>query len=56
MNVLADYHPSELLPEVLVASEVPPFVVDVALGMNAQQWEACFWLLQCLQETMHSLQ
>ena len=27
-----------------------------ALGMNAQQWEACFWLLQCLQETLLSLQ
>ena len=41
---------------VLAVSDVSPFEVDVALGMNAQQWEACIWLLQCLQETLWSLQ
>ena len=28
-------------PDVLAVSEVSPFVVEVALGINAQQWEAC---------------
>ena len=45
-----------LHPLVLAVSDVSPFEVDVALGMNAQQWEACVWLLQCLQETLQSLQ
>ena len=46
--------PSE--PDVLAVSEVSPFVVEVALGINAQQQDMCCWLLQCLQETIHSLQ
>ena len=41
-----------LHPLVLAVSDVSPFEVDVALGMNAQQQEACIWLLQCLQETL----
>ena len=38
-NVLTCLHLSE--PDVLVVSEVSPFVVEVALGINAQQQEAC---------------
>ena len=43
-----------LCPSVLEVLDVSPFEVDVALGMNAQQQEAC--ILQCLQETLQSLQ
>ena len=49
-------YPEVLVPEVLAVSEVSPFEVEEALGINAQQWEACFWLLQCLQKTLRSLQ
>ena len=30
----------------LAVSEVLPFEVEVALGMKAQQQDACCWLLQ----------
>ena len=55
-NSLVDFAQRCWLPKVLAVSEVSPFEVKEALGLNAQQCETCFWLLQCLQKTLHSLQ